>query len=164
MNEITKQFFLRINLEPNLEDSEYVDWAMECLVDGFDSKSLRLLAGFDKRHPYKADFEELFRKSLDELGWDYLSDKEVLFDYAKSLAKQILSEEIEINEGVEKLNSVYILLGFPTELEMWSLLYDGHSSDWYDRVWWFPFMQTYNHQNWIEAVKREAEYLVNNIR
>lgn len=116
MNEATKQFFLRLNLEQWMGGDEYVDWAFTCLEEGVDSKSLRLLAGFDKKHPHKADFEELFRQSLDELGWRYLTDEEVLLDYAKSLAKQFLSKEIESVEAVEKINGIYIQLGFPDEL------------------------------------------------
>jgi hypothetical protein len=160
MNEATKQFFLKLNLEVHLDGSEYVDWAMDCLEEGLDSKSLRLLAGFDKKHPYKSDFEELFRQSLNELDWKYLSNEEVLFDYTKSLARQILSGEIKPAKGVEKIYGIYIQLGLPSELQIWDLLYDGHSSDWYDRSRWLPFMSTYNHEKWLDAVKLEAKNLV----
>jgi hypothetical protein len=159
MNEATKQLFLKLNLEQWTDGSAYVDWAVDCLEEGFDSKSLRLLAGFDKKHPYKIDFEELFRQSLNELGWRYLTDEEVLFDYAKSLAKEILSEEITPAEGVEKINSIFFQLGYPDELKMWNLLYEGHSYAWYDKSRWIPFMSTFNQNNWLEAVKLEATYL-----
>ncbi len=160
MNEATKQFFLQLYLESELDGSEYVDWAFTCLEEGFDSKSLRLLAGFSRDHPYKADFEELFRQSLNELDWGYLTDKEVLLNYAKGLAKQILSGEIESAEAVEKIYGIYGQLGFPAELEAWSLFYEGHSTEWYERSRWIPFMQKYNHEKWLEAVKREAKDLI----
>lgn len=161
MNEATKQFFLRLNLNQWTDGSEYVDWAFTCLEEGFDSKSLRLLAGFDKKHPYKIDFEELFRQALSELGWRYLTDEEVLFDYARSLAKQILSEEIDAGEGVEKINSIFFQLGYPDELKIWNSLYEGHSYDWYDKSRWIPFMSTFNKDNWLKVVKLEATNLAN---
>lgn len=156
MNEATKQFFIRIYLEEEISGSDYVDWAISCLEDGFDSKSLRLLAGMNKTHSIKADFEELFRHSLLELDWRYLDKKESLFDYAKEIAKQILSNKIESVEAVEKIYKVYVQLDYPDELEMWNLLYDGHSSGWYDRSRWIPFMQTYNHERWLQYVQLEA--------
>lgn len=44
---------------------------------------------------------------------------------------------------------------------MWNLLYDGHSSEWYERSRWLPFIQKYNHEKWLEAVKLEATNLAN---
>lgn len=158
MNEATKQFFLKLNLEHWTDGSAYVDWAFDCLEEGFDSKSLRLLAGFDKKHPYKADFEELFRQSLNELGWKYLSDKEVLLTYAKSLAEQIISGELDAAEGVEKINGIYIQSGLSEELEYWRFLADGSSSEWED-ITWIPGVYKYNHDKWLEAVMREAKFL-----
>lgn len=159
MNETTKQFFLKLYLEDWTNGSEYVDWAFSCLEEGFDSKSLRLLAGLNKKHPYQTDFEELFRTSLNELDWKYLSVKEVLLAYAKSFAKQILSGEIEPDAGVEKVQSIYFRLGFPEELEYWSDLADGSSSEWEDTTW-IPGVYKYNHEKWLEAVMREANFLV----
>lgn len=156
MNEATKQFFAKLYLEQWINGSEYVDWAFTCLEEGFDSKSLRLLAGLDKKHPYKIDFEELFRQSLEELGWKYLDKRESLLNYAKAIAKQILSDEIESVEAVEKIYKVYVQLGYPDELETWNLLYDGYSNDWYDKSSWIPFMSTYNHERWLQYVKLEA--------
>lgn len=161
MNEATKQFFLRLYLEEWTSGSDYVDWAFTCLEEGFDSKSLRLLAGLSRNHPHMADFEELFRHSLNELGWRYLTDKEVLLDYAKSLAKQILSGEIEATVGVEKITSIYFRAGFPVELEGWNWLNEGHDDEWYDKSRWIPFMSKFNPEKWTAAVKLEALNLAN---
>ena len=159
MNEATKQFFAKLYLQKASSD-DYVDWAFACLDEGLDSKSLRLLAALSKNHSIKADFEELFRLSLNELDWNYLSKKEVLIDYAKDLAKQILSGEIEPEDGIEIINKIYLQLNFPPQLEMWGY-FDGHSAEWYDRSrWWIPFISTYNHERWLEAVKGEAKDLI----
>ncbi|HRH40943.1 MAG TPA: hypothetical protein PKY82_04810 [Pyrinomonadaceae bacterium] len=158
MNEITKQLFARIYLDKITSDN-FVDWAIDCLEEGLDTKSLRLLAGLDKNHPIEADFNELFRKSLDELGWKYLGEKEVLLDHAQNLAKKILSGELDPIKGSEQIHQIYIQLHFPDELQYWRYLDDGHLSEWFDKVWWIPFMQKYNHKNWLEAVMREAKKL-----
>lgn len=155
MNEATKQFFAKLYLQ-QITDGDYVDWAMDCLEQGFDSKGLRLLAGMSKTHSITADFNDLFRQSLSELNWIYLDKKESLFNYAKEVAKQILAGEIESVEAVEKIHKICIQLGSPAELEMWNLLYDGHSSDWDDRSRWIPFMSTYNHERWLQCVQLEA--------
>ena len=106
MNEATKQFFAKLYLQQVTSD-DYVDWAFACLEEGFDSKSLRLLAGTDKSHTIKADFEDLFRQSLVELDWKYLDKKESLFNYAKDIAKKILSNEIGSQEAVEKIQEIH---------------------------------------------------------
>jgi len=159
MNETTKQFFLKLILEQWTDGSGYVDWAFSCLEEGFDSKSLRLLAGFDKKHPYKADFEDMFRQALNELGWRYLTDKEVMLGYAKNLAKQILSEESDAAGTVEKISEIYVRLGFPAELEIWNILNEGHSYEWFDSSRWIPGLSKFNRENWLEVVKREAKNL-----
>lgn len=159
MNEATKQFFAKLYLQ-QITNGDYVDWAFACLEKGFDSKSLRLLAGLDRNHTIKADFEELFRRSLVELGWDYPNEKEVLLNHSKNIAKEILAGEIEAAKGCEQINEIYYQLGFPPELEVWTYLDGGHSDEWYDRVWWIPFMQKFNQKNWFEAVNREAKDLI----
>ena len=155
MNESTKQFFAKLYLK-QITNGDYVDWAISCLEEKFDSKGLRLLAGMSKAHLIEDDFKDLFRQSLTELNWDYLEKKESLFNHAKKIAKQLLSGEIEYDDAVAKIHEVYIELSYPTELEMWSYFYNGHSSDWYERSHWIPFIQTYNHDRWIQYVKLEA--------
>lgn len=158
MNEATKQFFVKLYLQ-QAANADYVDWAFACLEEDFDSKSLRLLAGLNKNHSIKADFEELFRQAISELGWNYPNEKEVLLNHSKEIAKKILSGEIKEAKGCELINDIYFELGFPPELEVWTYLDGGHSTEWYDRIWWIPFMQKFNQKNWFEAVRREAENL-----
>lgn len=159
MSEVTKQIFTKIYLE-KINNEDYVDWAIDCLEDGFDSTSLRELAGLNKNHSINADFEELFNNSLNELGWKFLNEKEVLLNYSKDLAKKILSSEIEAVEGSELINKIYHKLSFPKELENWSYIDGGHSSEWYDRSRWFPFIQKFNHKKWLSAVMKEANDLL----
>src|SRR5947208_1791574 len=82
-------------------------------------------------------------------------EKQMLFQ-SQEIAKGILSGEIDPVKGSEQIHEIYIQLHSPNELENWRYLDGGHSAEWYDRVWWFPFMQRYNHKNWLEAVNREA--------
>ncbi len=158
MNEATKQFFVTLYLQ-QVTNGDYVDWAVTCLEEGFDSKGIRLLAGMSKTHSITADFEDLFRQSLSELYWNYLDKKESLFNHAKEIAKQIRSGEIESVNAVEKIHEISFQLGYPTELEIWNLLYDGHSDDWYDSSCWIPFMSKYNHEKWLQCVQLEASDL-----
>lgn len=159
MNEATKQFFVKLHLKDELSGASYVDWAMDCLEEGFDTKSLRLLAGMNKTHSIEADFDELFRQSLEELGWKYPGKKEALFNYAKDMAKQVLSNEIDAVEAVEKISEIYVRLGCPAELEIWNLLNEGHSDEWFDSSRWIPGLSKFNRENWLAVVKREAQNL-----
>ena len=77
MNEVTKHLFVKIYLQ-QVSNADYVDWAINCLEGGFDSKNLRLLAGLNKNHSIEADYEEHFRNSLSELNWKYLDERVVL--------------------------------------------------------------------------------------
>lgn len=139
-------------------NADFVDWAFDCLEEGFDSKSLRLLAGLSKDHNISRDFDELFEKSLNELGWRYLSESEVLPDFAKDIAKSIISGEQKAVDGVEMISDIHFRLGSPKELEIWMLLEEGHSDEWYDPSW-IPFLTTFNYEKWHEVVMREAKEL-----
>ncbi len=88
-------------------------------------------------------------------------EEKELFAKAQEIAKKILSNEIDSQEAVEKIREIHFQLGYPDELEIWSLLYDGHSSDWYDKSRWIPFMSTYNHERWLQCVRLEAIDLAN---
>jgi hypothetical protein len=79
---------------------EWVDFACRALVAGFDSPSLRILAG-----EFRADrftVEPLVRRTMDELGWHLVSRFEAKVALARSFARRIVSGEMEPLEGLEQ--------------------------------------------------------------
>ena len=87
------------------------------------------------------------------------SQEKQLFHQAQEIAKGILSGEVEPVKGSEQIYKIYIQLNFPDELEYWQYIADGGSREWEDSTW-IPGILKYNHEKWLEAVMREASFLV----
>ena len=157
MNEAMKQFFAKLYLQKASSD-DYVDWAIACLEDGFDSKNLCMLAATDKSF-YTPENETRFRRALDELGWKYLSKKEALLFQAKDLAKKIISGELLPVEGCIKINKLASILDYADELRDWILLVEGIDpviDEWIFDPSEYPAIQS---QKWFEVIIREAKKL-----
>jgi hypothetical protein len=157
MNEITKQLFARIYLEKITSDN-FVDWAIDCLEEGLDTKNLRMLVASEKPY-YSNDIELRFNKALNELGWKKPTQDESLLSLAKEFANKILKEIISPTEGLREIYLISIELNHPQELRNWFWLDEGHdpeTNEWIYDTWGYS---TGKKENWIEAIKREAKKL-----
>lgn len=82
--------------------SEYVGWAIEQLVKGIETPSIKILSSFMKPL-YKPELEEYFYKSLNELGWRFPLFIENARMCIKYLAEKILEGSLEPIKGAHEI-------------------------------------------------------------
>ena len=158
MNEATKQFFVKFYLQQSTSE-DYIDWAIACLEDGFDSKNLRILSGMEKSS-YTYEVEEKFRRALVELDWKFPSEKETLQDYIKDLAKKIISGGLNPADGCHKIYKVVYFLEYPKELSSWIYLDEGLEPETYETLYdLFASNPQETPERWFQAIINEAKKL-----
>lgn len=84
-----------------LESCQLPQIATDALAKGYDSPSLRLLAG--EMNPTMADSFPLFERILKELNIALLSKSEAGLEMAKYYANLIISDSIDPYEGSKKI-------------------------------------------------------------
>ncbi len=157
MNQATKRFFARLYLDQAKSD-DYVDWAIACLGDGFDSKNLRMLAATGKPF-YPSEIEDRFRRSLDELGWSHPSRKESLLSYAKELAEEIVIGNLYPPAGCNQIYKIALTLEYPDELTEWIYLDDGMNPETYETIADIDNYPAIETPKWNNAIIQQAEKL-----
>jgi len=158
MNEATKHFYEKFYLQ-QAHSSDYVDWAIACLEDGFDTKNLRILAAMEKSS-YTYEVEEKFRRALSELDWKFPSEKETLESYVKDLAKAIINGELNPADGCHKIYNVVTFLEYPKELSSWIYLDEGLLPETYETLYeFFEDVPSQNTDKWFKAIFDEAKKL-----
>jgi len=103
---------------------DYIDWAVDAMVAGFDSRNLRILAGLE---PCVASFEaeEHFKRARRELNLPKPNREQALRDYAIHLAECILLPDSDFETLVAKLSELCHTNDYPDYLMEWYLLLDG---------------------------------------
>lgn len=81
------------------------DLAFRALELGYDSKSLRMLAATLPSEPSSV-IEDLYRRSVNELGWAEIRSDEYLIEYAKFVARGILADRIDAILGSKDLHRI----------------------------------------------------------
>ena len=89
------------------DESVLVDMAQEALAEGYDSHSLRILAGLSEGDTEWPELRRYFRRSMDELSWLLPTDEEAarrLFCY---WAHCIVNDDISPEMGSKEIWRVY---------------------------------------------------------
>jgi hypothetical protein len=143
-----------------LSTSDYVDWAGEMLVQGYDSYSLRILAGLDRfASPFEA--EDYFLRSVKELGLSIPDSENAIRAYACVIAQQISEGEITSQEGVRALYKICIATEYERDFVVWLELDDA-----LDNLLYGDYLYTYESatlDNFDEIAKREAVNFINTV-
>lgn len=106
----------------NCED--YVAWAIACLEENVDSKTIRILSSL-RKPLYWSEVDDYFERALAELGWTMPKRNECLREYSRRLAQQIVSGELAPDMGYRKMYRLVDALDYPEELIVWLYLDDG---------------------------------------
>jgi hypothetical protein len=106
---------------------DLIAWAVEALVDGHDSRSLRDLAGLDLDGAANTvrgvEAGRLFHNALRELGIAIPRKEEALRAHLKAIATLIVAGKISPCEGLGRIEGeVQIPLGYPSDLKVWYYL------------------------------------------
>ena len=88
-------------------DEKWIQWAVEMLIEGFETEHLIELAGILK--PYNQhELCYLTDKVFKELNLDYLNQDKVMTDYITFLGKQVLKGKRDLLETLRILHDIFI--------------------------------------------------------
>lgn len=103
------------------------DWAVKCLEQGYDSRSLRIVAGMSSAYS-PSEFDEELKRALLELGWAEIPAYVYLTQYARILADEIVNDEIDAIEGSREIYRILLATNAHSELGAWyeidEMIYD----------------------------------------
>jgi hypothetical protein len=123
------------------------------LVRGYDSRSLRILAGLN-RSGSTFEAEGYFDRSIAELNLTPPDPDAAIRAYACAIARQIIEEEITAPEGVRALFKICIATDYASDFIIWLELDDALDSLVSGN---HPFTyQSATLENFDEIAKREA--------
>lgn len=151
-----------LQVSKDVRSANYVDWAVGMLVEGFDSPSLRVLAGLDENGNV-FETEETFGKVVRELGIQEPNTQGKFRGYACYQASRILDGTISPENGVQALYKVWRMSGCKKEYIDWVRLDDA--LDWMQQGDFAMAEMILGsgvtcHADWVGRVKNEARKLV----
>ena len=111
----------------NATAQDMVDWAVTALAGGWDSPSLRILAGLDLGElPSVFEANPYLDRALHELGFEVPDHEVVVRDYVDQLAAEIAGGRLNPKDGVDLIHLVAVSpLSHPPDLQPWCDLSDG---------------------------------------
>ena len=133
-----------------LLSEDYVDWAGEMLVAGYDSYSLCILAGLDRRAS-SFETENYFARALKELNLSLPDPDAAVRVYGCEIAQQILDGKITAQDGVRKLSHICVGLIYEPDFIGWYELEEALDSILYGH----PYGEV-TLENFDELTKKEA--------
>ena len=140
-----------------LSSRDYVDWAGEMLVQGYDSRSLRILAGLD-RFASTFEAEDYFGRAITELNLTLPDSDTAIRAYACAIARQIIEDKITAQDGVRALFKICIAADYAPDFIIWLELDDALDSLISGN---HPFTyESATLENFDEIAKREASNFI----
>ena len=107
-----------------ITSEELVAWAVDAIVFGCDSKSLRLLAGLQV--PFdREEVDRLFKAVLKDLQIEDLPSEQHIPIFIASTLKAMLNKEFSRKEALQRLSDLYQQLNFDRQLSDFYNLYNA---------------------------------------
>lgn len=101
---------------------DWVDWAVEAILAGYDSRSLRVLAGLQP--PFDdSEINRLSKNAFIELNIPPLTRGNCVPHYVVPILRRILDGTLTQKEALNKLNDLYLATGHDNSLKAFYLLY-----------------------------------------
>ena len=107
-------------------------WALTALEAGFDSPSLRILAGLSLHpHPTLSEARPYLDAALNELDLPVNASRdEILRAYARVLAEELLAGVRPVDATLEVMHQMVVSpLNHPDDLRGWCFLWEGLTPD-----------------------------------
>lgn len=110
---------------------QLVQWAVQALCAGYDTPSLRNLAGMDLDGPPTTyDASQVFRRAVAELGITVPEREQLLRDYVAEIARGVVEGTVEPEAAVDLIHrDVLGPLEHPNDLMAWCYLWEGLDPD-----------------------------------
>lgn len=136
-----------------LSARDYAEWAGEMLMQGFDSRSLRITAGLDS-FVSAFEAENYFFRSVQELGLAVPEPESAIRAYACGIAQEIIEGHITGQEGVRMLYAICVATEYNRDFIVWYELDDARTSLLFGD---YPFTyESATLENFDEIAKQEA--------
>ncbi len=126
--------------------SDFVDWAVFMLEQGYDTEHLRMLASLGPV-PLWADITYFFGQTAQELNLIVPPGETLLGLYAKDIAQSILEGTVPPETGCHEIYGIYLDLDCPTEMTSWLYLDDNLEPETYQEL---------EGEKWSLAIRQEA--------
>ena len=117
-------------------DRIWVDWAVEMLVNGYDTEHLVILAGMGEPFDY-FEMQTLTTKALNELGLDFSDKLQAVWNYVSYLIQMCLDGKLESVKVLAELRDLYLELDYEKSLQEFYFLYYAKSDLISDEVEWY---------------------------
>ncbi|MBE5321496.1 hypothetical protein IM793_20200 [Pedobacter sp. MR2016-19] len=117
-------------------DKTWSDWAVEMLVNGYDTEHLVILAGMAEPFDY-FEMQTLTTKALNELGLDFSDKLQAAWNYVNYLIEMCLDGKLESVKVLTELRDLYIELDYEKSLQQFYFLYYAKSDLISDEVQWY---------------------------
>ena len=106
-------FLLGLRTFSQMDTIEYVDWAIELLVDGLDTKNLRILAGLS--NSYSGERIVYFNRVLDDFNIQITEDiNEISKCYALEIADNVISGKLSPYYSYELIMKMIRFCDYPS--------------------------------------------------
>lgn len=161
----TKLLFVKRHLGQITTD-DYVEWAITCLENGVELKSVGILAATEAKD-FPSEIGERFERALHEMRIEIPNKRSVLLWYVQKIANEIVSGKIGEAQGCSNIYSVWRSVEYDfneeirlSELINWVYLDEGMDPVTYE---WLSDPSTYPtipSKRWFEAIRDEARKLM----
>src|SRR5262249_5691484 len=94
------------------------EWAVKALERGFDSKNLRILASMLPANSASERYD-IERRAFEELGWNIYAPYVYMIQWARRVAKEMLSGKMDPTKGSKELYRILCAIDAHFELSAW---------------------------------------------
>jgi hypothetical protein len=117
-------------------DNTWTDWAIDLLVDGFETEHLVILAGMSEPFDY-FEMQSLTTKTLNELGLDYSNKIKSVYGYIAYLINLCFNNQITPITVLAEARDLYLELHYEQSLQRFYFLYYAKTDLIQDEVQWY---------------------------
>ncbi|WP_131537755.1 hypothetical protein [Pedobacter nototheniae] len=117
-------------------DKNWINWAIEMLINGFDTEHLVILAGMSEPFDY-FEMQALTTKVLNELGLDYSNKLKSGYDYISYLINLCFENKIKPIAALREIMDLYLELSHESSIQHFYFLYYAKVDLIEDEVQWY---------------------------
>lgn len=117
-------------------DRTWPDWAVEMLINGYDTEHLVILAGMSEPFDY-FEMQTLTTKALNELNLDFSNKLQSVWNYVNYLIQMCFDGKLESVKVLTELRDLYLELDYEKSLQEFYFLYYAKTDLILEEVQWY---------------------------
>ncbi len=108
-----------------LSAEDYIDWAVQMLMQDCDSRHLRILAGLGRKTTSAFEAEDYFLRCMKELNLSVPDSEKAIWAYAREAAQEIVDGRISGKQGVRNMFQFCLATDYDHDFVIWLELDDA---------------------------------------